>query len=282
LPHWGIETNMSDDLITPKLNKREKLKAFYHNLSPQERQGIIGGLLALFGVVLILSSTLLGWAFQHLWYAKDNSTLRQQVNDLKDNLRDVTADRNTQLARLAPFLAAGDRFFTNNPSNERLSLLLETVTTAFQRSPSFKFLVNDFPLTNECCITIPTTNTSQTLEFMVLNTGTIVADGLIVDFITPRDLNVVSSPPWNTSMELAKYTPSKIIRGPCAGYRLDTSVLMPINTARTLPVLTIQSTNLSPALDGFHLEATARNSKTFTMSFWIRFTNTVGEPHLGW
>jgi hypothetical protein len=272
---------MGNELITPKLNKREKLKQFYHNLTPQERQGIIGGLLALFGVVLILLSTLCGWAFQHLWYAKENSTLRQQVSDLKDNLHDVTADRNTQLTRLAPFLAAGDRFFTNNPSNERLSLLLETVTLALQRSPAFSFVVNDLPLTNGCCITIPTTNASQTLTFSVINAGTTVADGLIFDVITPKELSVISSHFWDSSMELVKYTSGKAIHGPHTAYRFETPDAIPTNNARSLPIFTIQSSNLSPAFDGFTLHATAKNSATFITTFWIHFTNGVGEPHLG-
>src|SRR6266404_3473195 len=222
---------MSEHIIIPKQTKGEKLKAIYHKLTPQERQGII----ALFGVVLLMLSPLIGWAFQHLWYAKENSILRQTNAELKDQLRDMTADRNRQETRLAPFLAAGDKFFTNTPANERLNLLLESISAMLQRSPAFSFWVNDFPITNDCYITIPTTNNYQDLHLIVRNEGQVAADGITFVLTAPEALTLTTSVPWTTNVASVTTSPDKLIRQGTKLCRCDSAQLLATNAFFSFP-----------------------------------------------
>ncbi|MGO8926774.1 MAG: hypothetical protein ACLQU3_07790 [Limisphaerales bacterium] len=65
-----------------------------------------------------------------------------------------------------------------------------------EKAPRFAFFLDFIPLTNNACITIPTTNDYVTLVFSVYNVGESEAESLKLLAAFPRVLNIIPSGKW--------------------------------------------------------------------------------------
>ncbi len=272
-------------IIDPQ-SKSEKAMKFLSGVSPQVKAALIAATVAM----TLAVGGALGWVIQYWHYGtenarlkKDNDQLKQDKQELKDQLKAVTADRDTQLTRLAPFLAAADKKFTNNAPDERLTLLVESISKTLQKAPAFEFFVNDLRLGTNEYMTMPTTNGSYPLVVVVNNIGELSADRIYVSVGLPKELNVLESAGWNMGSsafltnDRVNYVEGKFFSAQSEG------VVGP-NRSMIFSPLTIQETN-SVGIDSVNfvrLSATARNAIMFQKNIWLHLTNGTNLPHLGY
>lgn len=139
-----------------------------------------------------------------------------RVSPLEDKLSKMETAKNSAEQKLAPFWAAGDRYFSNAPSAERLAVLLNTLTNSAADIRELKDLQNrtaklnvwvvgegsgfgyaSGPVTPSGIVYVPLFNdkTNVGLHFVVENRGELPAEIIHAAFFCPTQ-QLLSAPQW--------------------------------------------------------------------------------------
>jgi len=251
-------------IILDNESKGQKLKALYQRLTPQERQALIGIIGVLIGGAITILIFFAGWIIQ--------SGGKQ---DLKDQLRAVTAERDTAQTRLAPFLAIADKQFTTNPQNERLTLLLEKLNQKLERAPDFDLFINDLQVGTNKCIKFFTTNDSQALVFSLHNRGNAEAEQLSLTVTLPDAVDVTGGGGWHQGVTGRRENKRKIYFS-AKVFIVEADHMLAMGKSVIFEPITIHATNLNYSTDLLTLSVDAKNSVNWSMFLWLKFQNGTG------
>jgi hypothetical protein len=272
-------------IIDPR-SRLQRLGSAVKAFSPQVKQGLIGASVTL----VIASAGCIGALISNARYAERNERLtveseqlRRENQDLREKNRAITADRDTQLVRLAPFLAAADRQFTNAAVNERLVRLADALNAKLHDGPALEFFVNEFRVGSDTCITFPVTNATQTLEFALRNVGNAPADGAMLAIGPPKELELLPSGGWRLA-DAVSIVSNRLDSAAEKAIFIQGTEIFPPNTFLKFDAVTVRGTTLAweeHASYIIHLSAAARNSTTYTARVALHLTNGQGRPYLG-
>jgi len=150
-------------------------------------------------------------------------TYQSAIAPLKQRLATSESLKNVAEQKLAPFWAAGDRYFSNAPSAERLAALLDALTNSADdvrelrrlqsRQANLKvFMVGegagwthlDGPIQSNAIVYIPLFGgvTNAGIHFALKNLGELAADVIHVDFFCPTQ-QLCSATQWDDMSTLS-------------------------------------------------------------------------------
>lgn len=169
------------------------------------------------------------------------------------------------------------------PSAERKELkLLRKDYAESQKKPELAFFLNDVPIRSGSQVTIPTTNTVQTLRFSVLNKGNGTADSLTVDLCFPTSVtNLLRTGTWVTQAPLRQHRDGKLMElAEISHYRVVAQdILAPGNSFTCDPLLLEQSIHV-PFLLQMLIDAYAKGTDASRIQVWVLFVPGPGDPFL--
>jgi len=152
------------------------------------------------------------------------------------------------------------------------------------KSPAFRFYLNGLPLTNNTCITIPTTNDYVKLEFDAYNVGDSEAEDLQFLAAFPRALNIIPTGTWHETwlFETNRTEPLRFSDDHAFMISMDASSILPISNALHYVGLTLPCSNLHNTFNVCGLKATAKHNVASTIHYMLHITNGVGGPYIGY
>lgn len=152
-----------------------------------------------------------------------------------------------------------------------------------QKAPSLWIYLNGFRLTNNVCLTIPTTNNSVSLEYAVSNMGDTEAENVTLSTYFPQMLTIHPSGQWIRGgvMDYRKADELKFLNDTLFFIKADVTPVLPIRQSAIFVPLTLQCTNFRNSVSDLLLVANAKNNTYSLIRYRLHVTNGVGEPYIG-
>jgi uncharacterized repeat protein (TIGR01451 family) len=150
------------------------------------------------------------------------------------------------------------------------------------KAPQFAFYLNGLLLTNDACVTIPTTNDSIQLNYSVRNVGDCEASDVIFRTIIPEHLKVIPSGGWNRGEGYAVHATNEAAYAPVYGFSVPSTYrAFPPGERESFAHLTLKCDNLRNSVNYLDLRINAKDNFACRTGYAIRVINGTGTPYIG-
>jgi hypothetical protein len=164
----------------------------------------------------------------------------------------------------------------------RLGVVDYRIITQHDKAPRFTLLLNALPLTDNACITFPTTNASLNLEFFVLNGGEAEAESLQLMAHFPPALNIIPTGKWQEVglMETNIADGLKRMNDRVFFVQMDPPFLLAAKHIAPFVPLIVQCSNLHNKDISFVVSAFAKHDVKAEVHCTLHITNGIGRPYI--